>query len=102
MLIQVLQYLVGWSSTPTEVPFGSGSRDEAVSVKGKIVNLISSVRTLMRSECQSNPQPLTWLRPVEMCMAKGSRKSLDGGLIENTVPLIVINTLMIVYALVLG
>lgn len=42
--------LVGWGSTPTEPAFG-GSRDEAASVKGKLVNLISSVRTLMRSEC---------------------------------------------------
>lgn len=32
-----------------EPAFG-GSRDEAASVKGKLVNLISSVRTLMRSE----------------------------------------------------
>ncbi|KAL8979332.1 MAG: hypothetical protein Q9205_005307 [Flavoplaca limonia] len=40
---------IGWGSTPTEPAFG-GSRDEAASVKGKLVNLISSVRTLMRSE----------------------------------------------------
>ncbi|KAL8765989.1 MAG: hypothetical protein Q9209_007078 [Squamulea sp. 1 TL-2023] len=56
---------IGWGSTPTEPAFG-GARDEAASVKGKLVNLISSVRTLMR------------------------------------IPLIVINTLIIVYALVLG
>ncbi|CAL8575191.1 hypothetical protein XPA_001130 [Xanthoria parietina] len=56
---------IGWGSAPTEPAFG-GSRDEAASVKGKLVNLISSVRTLMR------------------------------------IPLIVINTLIIVYALVLG
>ncbi|KAL9629345.1 MAG: hypothetical protein Q9204_005322 [Flavoplaca sp. TL-2023a] len=40
---------IGWGSAPTEPAFG-GSRDEAASVKGKLVNLISSVRTLMRSE----------------------------------------------------
>lgn len=38
---------VGWGNTPTEPSFG-GSND-AASVKGKLVNLISSVRTLMRS-----------------------------------------------------
>ena len=32
-----------------EPSFG-GARDDAASVKGKLVNLISSVRTLMRSE----------------------------------------------------
>lgn len=42
--------LVGWGNTPTEPSFG-GARDDAASVKGKLVNLISSVRTLMRSEC---------------------------------------------------
>lgn len=55
---------IGWGNAPTEPSFG-GSND-AASVKGKLVNLISSVRTLMR------------------------------------IPLIVINTLVIVYELVLG
>lgn len=40
--------VVGWGNTPIEPSFG-GSND-AASVKGKLVNLISSVRTLMRSE----------------------------------------------------
>lgn len=40
---------VGWGNTPIEPAFGSaGSRDDA-SVKSKMINLISSVRTLMRS-----------------------------------------------------
>lgn len=52
--------LVGWGGTPTEPAFGSGgSRDEAASVKGKLVNLISSVRTLMRSEFASINQSIT-------------------------------------------
>lgn len=42
---------VGWSNTPIEHPtaFGvtSGGRDDGI--KSKLVNLISSVRTLMRS-----------------------------------------------------
>ena len=41
-------YTVGWGNTPIEPSFG-GSNDQA-SVKTKLVNLISSVRTLMRSE----------------------------------------------------
>lgn len=57
---------IGWGNTPIEPAFGSaGSRDDA-SVKGKLINLISSVRTLMR------------------------------------IPLIVINTLVIFYEVVLG
>lgn len=43
---------VGWSNTPIEHPtsFGvtSGGRDDGI--KSKLVNLISSVRTLMRSK----------------------------------------------------
>ena len=75
-------WVVGWGNTPTEPSFG-GSRDDAASVKGKIVNLISSVRTLMRSE---------FLVPLISTKANGLL----------TVPLIVINTLVIVYELVLG
>ena len=41
--------VVGWGNTPAEASFGGG-RNDAASVKGKLVNLISSVRTLMRSE----------------------------------------------------
>lgn len=44
----LISLAVGWGNTPTEPSFG-GSND-AASVKGKLVNLISSVRTLMRSE----------------------------------------------------
>lgn len=40
--------LVGWGNTPNEPAFGASN--DAASVKGKLVNLISSVRTLMRSE----------------------------------------------------
>ncbi|GAB7351569.1 hypothetical protein MBLNU459_g2192t2 [Dothideomycetes sp. NU459] len=55
---------VGWGSTQTEPAFG-GQADNT-SVKAKIINLIASVRTLMR------------------------------------IPLIAINTLIIVYELILG
>ncbi|GAB7351568.1 hypothetical protein MBLNU459_g2192t1 [Dothideomycetes sp. NU459] len=55
---------IGWGSTQTEPAFG-GQADNT-SVKAKIINLIASVRTLMR------------------------------------IPLIAINTLIIVYELILG
>lgn len=55
---------VGWGSTPSDPGFG-GVQD-TTSVKAKMVNLIASVRTLMR------------------------------------IPLIAINTLVIIYELVLG
>ena len=44
--------LVGWGNVPIEPGFG-GSRDDA-SVKAKMINLISSVRTLMRSKLFSD------------------------------------------------
>lgn len=41
---------IGWSSSaPSEPAFGTGVAGEA-SVKSKIINLIASVRTLMRSK----------------------------------------------------
>jgi hypothetical protein len=40
---------VGWSNTVAEPAFGGGSSGDA-SVKSKLVNLMTSVRTLMRSE----------------------------------------------------
>ncbi|THY72924.1 hypothetical protein D6C94_06245 [Aureobasidium pullulans] len=55
---------IGWGSTQQEPAFGGPS--DNTSVKSKVINLISSVRTLMR------------------------------------IPLIVINTLIIVYELILG
>jgi len=56
---------VGWSNTVSEPAFGSGGGGDA-SVKSKLINLVTSVRTLMR------------------------------------IPLIVINSILIVYELVLG
>ena len=46
----LIREVVGWGNTPNEPSFGGGQND-AASVKGKLVNLISSVRTLMRSKC---------------------------------------------------
>ncbi|KAL9007276.1 MAG: hypothetical protein Q9180_009724, partial [Flavoplaca navasiana] len=91
--------IVGWGSTPTEPAFG-GSRDEAASVKGKLVNLISSVRTLMRSELFPRLSHFLILRLSETKKGKRNyRLPIADCLV---VPLIVINTLIIVYALVLG
>ena len=42
---------VGWGSTQQEPAFGGPS--DNTSVKSKVINLISSVRTLMRSTCSS-------------------------------------------------
>lgn len=53
---------VGWSSSaPAEPAFGSGAAGDA-SVKSKIINLIASVRTLMRSmlHLESQERGLLW------------------------------------------
>jgi hypothetical protein len=41
--------IVGWTTSATEPGFG-GQRDDA-SIKARLINLVSSVRTLMRSTC---------------------------------------------------
>lgn len=42
--------IVGWSNSVSEPAFGTGSGRDA-SVKSKLINLMTSVRTLMRSMC---------------------------------------------------
>ncbi|KAK5113089.1 hypothetical protein LTR62_003668 [Meristemomyces frigidus] len=44
---------IGWgtSQQQSEPSFGGGSIQDNTSMKAKMINLISSVRTLMRSEC---------------------------------------------------
>ncbi len=49
MLIRIQSCIVGWGNTPSEPSFG-GAGNDAASVKGKMVDFIGSVRTLMRSE----------------------------------------------------
>lgn len=56
---------VGWSNTISEPAFGASSGGDA-SIKNKLINLLTSVRTLMR------------------------------------IPLIVINSILIVYEIILG
>ena len=50
------QKAVGLGNTPNEPSFGASN--DAASVKGKLVNLISSVRTLMRSEFAAAMRPV--------------------------------------------
>lgn len=77
-------FQVGWGSVQQEPAFG-GPADNT-SVKSKVINLIASVRTLMRST--STP-------PI---VSRAPRKLTP----RLAVPLIVINTLIIVYELILG
>ncbi|KAK3709278.1 hypothetical protein LTR37_011016 [Vermiconidia calcicola] len=39
---------IGWGNTQNEPAFGGGGMQDNASVKGKLINLINSVRTLMR------------------------------------------------------
>ncbi|KAI9828679.1 MAG: hypothetical protein M1832_001782 [Thelocarpon impressellum] len=39
---------IGWSAQSFEPSFGSGGSQDSTSIKAKMVNLIASVRTLMR------------------------------------------------------
>jgi hypothetical protein len=41
---------VGWSNTTSDQGFGGGSHGGDASVKSKLINLMTSVRTLMRSK----------------------------------------------------
>ena len=81
-LIPVL-LLVGWSNTISDPGFGGGSSNDA-SVKSKLINLMTSVRTLMRS-----------MYPVVL----SSRNIL---IISEIVPLIAVNTFIILYECALG
>lgn len=73
--------LVGWGSTQSEQGFGT-MQDNA-SVKAKLINLINSVRTLMRG----------------MASAEGLVQAFADIL---TVPLIFVNLLIIVWAITFG
>ena len=85
--------LVGWASTPAQAgngyaqPYdqsGYAAGQQDIGVKGRIINLISAVRTLMRSTCTL---------------------SLYFTLLLNCtliVPLIAINLVIIVYEMIAG
>ena len=80
---------VGWGSTQNEPAFG-GMQDNA-GVKSKLINLINSVRTLMRSTFHHRV-PLHAGSNVRWLSAND----------KTTVPLIFINALIIVWAVAFG
>jgi hypothetical protein len=73
---------VGWGSTQNEPSFGGGGPDNT-SVKSKLINLINSVRTLMRSES---------------CRKHMQKPEVD----IDAVPLIFLNLLIIIYSIAFG
>lgn len=81
---------VGWGNAQSDPGFGTSN--DTTSVKAKIVNLIASVRTLMRSESG----------PLFAGFGIDEECQIGVMLIEGIVPLIAINTLVIAYELVLG
>ncbi|MCJ1361203.1 hypothetical protein MMC16_000301 [Acarospora aff. strigata] len=80
---------IGWGNAQSDPGFGASN--DTTSVKAKIVNLIASVRTLMRSESDFPYGPA-----IHGLVRKRN------GVNQTTVPLIAINTLVIAYELVLG
>lgn len=75
---------------------GFGASADSQSVQAKIVNLIASVRTLMRSKCA---RICASLHPHGRARCLSILKKHANSRI---VPLIVVNTLIILYQLVLG
>ena len=76
-------------------------RDD-IGVKGKLINLIGAVRTLMRGACLFFPPfPLCFLFQKKYFKLK--QMETDGNACQcSTVPLIFINVLVIGYELILG
>ena len=110
--------IVGWGRTQAEPGFGANY--DSTSVKAKSVNLIASVRTVMRSTCTF---PILYSRCLLQCpMSIFDLRALCALLAQRTgqaamswtrtlsanaqlaklVPLIIINTIIIVYELILG
>ncbi|CAI7576263.1 unnamed protein product [Penicillium pancosmium] len=105
---------IGWGRTQTEPAFGASQ--DSTSVKARLVKLIDSVRTLMRStfflpfiqvfasrapQEQSSPARSIWcLYHVQAAKPQASRPRLTR--ICLAVPLLGINILIIVYELILG
>lgn len=100
--------IVGWGRTQAEPGFGA--TPDSTSVKAKSINLIASVRTVMRSMSTHLPfqrnvpfhgRGFTVRQQPEEEIA---RQPEDVKLMRDlpTVPLIVINTIIIIYELILG
>lgn len=96
--------LVGFGRPQADSAFGATY--DGTSVKAKSVNLIASVRTVMRSMSSSHfSHPFFFLSSVyNTIMKRTEGHSTEIKLIQYppTVPLIVINTIIIVYELILG
>lgn len=92
-MILINVFAVGWTTT-ADPGFG-GARDDA-SVKAKMINLIQSVRTLMRSEFPFYSG--LDVADVVFKMRMKQRKLMVNGADKSIiVPLIAINTLIILY-----
>lgn len=89
---RLTQITVGWTASADP---GFGRPGDDASIKARLINLVSSVRTLMR--CTYTPP---W-SPSPACFGGvGCRANRHTD--TAAVPLMLINTLMIVYLLVLG
>ncbi|RMY31152.1 hypothetical protein D0865_15078 [Hortaea werneckii] len=80
-------FQVGWGSSQQEPAFG-GMQDNT-SVKAKMINLINSVRTLMRSMCEKQ----------RVHKQEGTSRLTEA---KPAVPLIFLNVLIIVWAIAFG
>lgn len=72
-------------------PYAAGAGGENATIKARLINLISAVRTLMRSKSVR-------LSEVELLLKKLTVELL----ITATVPLVVINIVVVIYLIVLG
>lgn len=73
-------------------PYAGGPGGENVTIKARLINLISAVRTLMRSKYPSPACPL-------LTRSDADPKRLA---CKTTVPLVVINIVVVIYLIVLG
>lgn len=93
------------STTVSEPAFGGGSGGGDASIKSKIINLVTSVRTLMRSTFYHYISFLLphWLLAPDSCASQ--RRLVAYRTMcwqKSTVPLIGINMFIIIYELALG
>jgi hypothetical protein len=88
---QLTQNTVGWGNAAQNEPsFGGGSAQDGASVKAKTINLINSVRTLMRSEYRNLLASATTTQESRLTR------------FSTTVPLIFLNIMIIVWAVAFG